>query len=126
VLTPNESEAERLTGIAVTDEASARQAAAALREAGARQVIVTLGTRGALVVGTDIDTLVPSHEVEAADSTAAGDAFNGGLAAAFGSGATLEDAVRQATMVGALSVTKMGAQPSLPSAEALRRFAETK
>ncbi len=124
VLTPNESEAERLTGIAVTDETSARQAAAALREAGARQVIVTLGTKGALAIGPDIDTLVPSYEVQAADSTAAGDAFNGGLAAALGSGDVLEDAVRQAAMVGALSVTKMGAQPSLPNAEELNQFAE--
>lgn len=123
VLTPNESEAERLTGIAVTDEATARQAAAALMSAGARQVIVTLGTKGALVVGPEIDTLVASHEVQAADSTAAGDAFNGGLAAALGSGDVLEDAVRQAAMVGALSVTKMGAQPSLPTAEELQQFA---
>ena len=124
VLTPNESEAERLTGIAVKDEATARQAAAKLREAGARQVIVTLGTKGALVIGPEIDTLVPSFEVEAADSTAAGDAFNGGLAAALGSGDTLEDAVRQAAMVGALSVTKMGAQPSLPTAEQFQQFAQ--
>ena len=124
VLTPNESEAERLTGIAVSDEASARQAAAALVEAGARQVIITLGTKGALVIGPELDTLVSSYEVQAADSTAAGDAFNGGLAAALGSGDILEDAVRQAAMVGALSVTKMGAQPSLPTAEELRQFAE--
>ncbi len=124
VLTPNESEAERLTGIAVSDEASARQAAAALVQAGARQVIITLGTKGALVIGPELDTLVSSYEVQAADSTAAGDAFNGGLAAALGSGDVLEDAVRQAAMVGALSVTKMGAQPSLPTAEELRQFAE--
>lgn len=124
VLTPNESEAERLTGIAVSDEASARQAAAALLESGARNVIITLGTKGALVVGPEMDTLIPSYEVQAADSTAAGDAFNGGLAAALGSGDTLEDAVRQAAMVGALSVTKMGAQPSLPTADELQQFAE--
>ncbi|NLS95710.1 MAG: ribokinase [Planctomycetaceae bacterium] len=124
VLTPNESEAERLTGIAVTDEASARQAAGKLLEAGARHVIITLGTKGALVQGPDLDALVPSFEVQAVDSTAAGDAFNGGLAAALASGDVLEDAVRQAAMVGALSVTKMGAQPSLPTAEELQTFAE--
>ncbi len=124
VLTPNESEAERLTGIAVTDEASARRAAARLLESGARQVIVTLGTKGALLVGPETDALIPSYEVQAVDSTAAGDAFNGGLAAALAAGDVLEDAVRQATMVGALSVTRMGAQPSLPTAEELRQFAE--
>ena len=124
VLTPNESEAERLTGVVVADEASARLAAAKLLDAGVRQVIITLGTKGALLVGPEIDTLVPSYKVQAVDSTAAGDAFNGGLAAALASGDILEDAVRQAAMVGALSVTKMGAQPSLPTVEELRLFAE--
>lgn len=124
VITPNESEAERLTGIAVSDEPSARLAAAGLIKAGARQVILTLGTKGALVVGPEGEVLVPSFEVEAADSTAAGDAFNGGLAAAIAAGKAFEDAVREAAMVGALSVTKMGAQPSLPTAEELGAFAE--
>lgn len=123
VLTPNESEAERLTGIPVSDEASARKAAAALRQAGARQVIITCGTKGALVSTAEMEALVPSFEVEAVDSTAAGDAFNGGLAAALAGGTPLVEAVRQAAMVGALSVTKMGAQPSLPTAEDVRAFA---
>ena len=87
-------------------------------------MIITLGTKGALVQAADLDALVPSFEVQAVDSTAAGDAFNGGLAAALASGDVLEDAVRQAAMVGALSVTKMGAQPSLPTAEELQTFAE--
>ena len=87
-------------------------------------MIVTLGTKGALLVGPETDALIPSYEVQAVDSTAAGDAFNGGLAAALAAGDVLEDAVRQATMVGALSVTRMGAQPSLPTAEELRQFAE--
>ncbi|MHB8899861.1 MAG: ribokinase [Thermoguttaceae bacterium] len=124
VLTPNESEAERLTGIAVTDEATARRAATLLLEAGVRHVIVTLGTKGALLVGPETDMLLPSYQVQAVDSTAAGDAFNGGLAAALAAGDILEDAARQASMVGALSVTKMGAQPSLPTLEELRQFAE--
>ncbi len=123
VLTPNESEAERLTGIPVSDEASARRAAAALRQAGARQVIITCGTKGALVSTAETEVLVPSFNVEAVDSTAAGDAFNGGLAAALAAGEPLVEAVRRAAMVGALSVTKMGAQPSLPTAEEVRAFA---
>jgi len=123
-LTPNESEAERLTGLAVADEASAREAAAKLLESGARHVIVTLGSQGALSAGPDGATMIPGYRVEARDSTAAGDAFNGGLAAALAGGLALEDAVRRANLVGALSVTRMGAQPSLPTDEQLRQFAE--
>ena len=123
-LTPNESEAERLTGIPVQDEASAREAAAKLLQSGARHVIVTLGSQGALSAGPDGATLIPGYQVEARDSTAAGDAFNGGLAAALAKGLSLQEAVRRANLVGALSVTRMGAQPSLPTEEELRRFAE--
>ncbi len=124
-LTPNESEAERLTGIAVSDEASARTAAAKLLEAGAENVIITLGAKGALVAGPQGTKWIASHAVDARDSTAAGDAFNGGLASALAAGLSLDDAVRQASLVGALSVTRLGAQPSLPNAEELRQFAET-
>ncbi|HIQ20576.1 MAG TPA: ribokinase [Planctomycetes bacterium] len=124
-LTPNESEAERLSGVRVADEGSARKAAEALLAAGARSVILTLGARGALVADGRRTFTVPSFPVEAADSTAAGDAFNGGLAVALGKGLPLEEAVRQANMVGALSVTRMGAQPSLPTEEELRAFAQS-
>jgi ribokinase len=124
-LTPNESEAERLTGIPVKDEASARAAAQQLLQSGARNVIITMGTRGALVAHAGQAAMIPGYKVEARDSTAAGDAFNGGLASALARGLPLEEAVRQASLVGALSVTKMGAQPSLPTEDELRRFAET-
>ena len=87
-------------------------------------MIVTLGAKGSLLAtGSDM-TVIASRPVEAADSTAAGDAFNGGLAAALAQGVPLADAVKQASLVGALSVTKMGAQPSLPTAKELRGFAE--
>jgi ribokinase len=121
-LTPNESEAERLTGIPVRDETSARQAAAQLRAAGVKYVIVTMGASGALVAGPDDTVLIPSERIEAVDTTAAGDAFNGGLAWALANGAPLKDAVRRACMVGALSATKLGAQPSLPTANELTDF----
>lgn len=123
-LTPNESEAQRLTGIEVSDEATARAAAANLLLAGAQNVIITLGPKGSLLAtGAGMD-FIASRQVEAHDSTAAGDAFNGGLAAALARGDSLSDAVQQASLVGALSVTKMGAQPSLPTATELRSFAE--
>jgi len=121
-LTPNESEAERLTGVAVKDETSAQAAARKLLEAGAKHVIVTLGAQGALVATREQTVLVPSCRVEAKDSTAAGDAFNGALAAALGEGVELPAAVRRACMAGALSATRMGAQPSLPTREQLDRF----
>ena len=113
-LTPNESEAERLTGTAVTDETSARTAAERLLGAGARHVIVTLGAKGALVAGEENAVLIPSQPVTAVDTTAAGDAFNGGLAWARGKGMPLETAVRWACLVGALSTTRLGASLLCP------------
>jgi ribokinase len=123
-LTPNESEAERLTGIPVRDEDSARAAAEKLLQTGARQVIVTLGAKGALLAGGEQTLMIPGYRVEALDSTAAGDAFNGGLGAALARGLSWEEAVREANLVGALSVTRLGAQPSLPTADEVRRFAD--
>lgn len=123
-LTPNETEAERLTGIAVRDESSARQVAARLLAAGARHVLVTLGAKGVLLADKDHAVLIPSERVEAVDTTAAGDAFNGGLAWALAGKTELEQAVRQACLVGALSATRLGAQPSLPTYDELALFTE--
>jgi ribokinase len=119
---PNETEAERLTGIPVRDEASARQAAARLLEGGVRHAIITMGAKGALWVERERSGFVPGHRVEAVDSTAAGDAFSGALACALARGLALDEAVRYAGLVGALSVTRLGAQPSLPTEEEVRRF----
>ena len=121
-LTPNELEAERLTGSRVVDEESARSAAEKLLAAGARYVIVTLGAKGALVAGAGPAQLIPSRAVDALDSTAAGDSFNGGLATALARGLELEEAVEEACLVGALSTMRLGAQPSLPTVEQLQRF----
>ncbi len=123
-LTPNESEAQRLTGIAVSDEPSARRAAEQLLAAGVRHVIVTLGPRGALLASGEGMLMIAGEPVEATDSTAAGDAFNGGLAWALGRGLALDTAVRQACWVGALSATRLGAQPSLPTNDELQEFAK--
>ena len=116
-LTPNETEAERLAGIPVHDEPSARQAAAKLLACGARCVIITMGGKGSLTAQADAAIWTPAPAVEARDSTAAGDAFNGGLAYAAAQGRPLDEAVRYASLVGALSVAKLGAQPSLPTAD---------
>ena len=124
-LTPNESEAQRLTGVAVDDESSARKAAEKLLATGVQNVIITLGVQGSLVATAQQAVLVPAPVVEARDSTAAGDAFNGALGVGIARGLPIEEAVREASLVGALSVTRMGAQPSLPTADEVSRFAES-
>ena len=82
---------------------------------GARNVIITLGIQGSLVATPNKMELIPAVPADAQDSTAAGDAFNGGLAAALAEGVSLDDAVRKASLVASLSVRRMGAQPSLPT-----------
>ncbi|MCS7237702.1 MAG: ribokinase [Thermoguttaceae bacterium] len=121
-LTPNESETEGLTGLSVGDESSAREAARVLRDRGVRHVIITLGPKGALVVGPEEARLVPAYQVQAVDTTAAGDAFSGALAAGLAKGMTLGEAVEYATRAAAISVTRMGAQPSLPTHAEVERF----
>lgn len=122
ILTPNESEAELLTGLAVKDEAGARQAAVALLAKGPTTVILTLGARGALVAEAGGAQLVPGFKVKPVDTTAAGDIFNGALAVALGEGKPLPEAVRFANAAAAISVTRMGAQPSAPKRTEIDRF----
>jgi ribokinase len=115
-LTPNESEAEALTGIAVTDPATAEVAARTLFLLGAGGVVVTLGAQGAMLVQGD--TALHLHAIDAgpvAETTGAGDAFNGGFAVALSEGRTPEDAVRFGIATAGISVTRPGTAPSMPS-----------
>jgi ribokinase len=124
-LKPNESEAERLTAVPVRDETSARQAADKLLADGVECAVITMGAKGALWVDRERSGFVSALRVEALDSTAAGDAFSGALACALGRGLALDEAVAYAGLAGALSVTRLGAQPSLPTEQEMQRFAAT-
>jgi ribokinase len=114
ILTPNETEAELLTGIKVSDDASCAKAADVLLRKGVKTVIITLGSRGSYVATAKSKELVPGFKVKPVDTTAAGDTFNGALAVALAEGKSMNDAVRFANAAGAISVTRMGAQPSAP------------
>jgi ribokinase len=122
ILTPNETEAELLTGIKVDSEAAAARAAAKLRSRGVRTVIVTLGARGAFVAGADGERMVRGFKAKAVDTTAAGDVFNGALAVALAEGRGLIEAVRFANAAAAISVTRFGAQPSAPTRKQIARL----
>lgn len=114
VITPNETEAEMISGIHIVDGASAEAAARKIASMGVPNVIVTLGTRGALVFdGTDCE-IVPACKVQAVDTTATGDVFNGALVVALAEGRSLTEAARFACKASAISVTRVGAQSSVP------------
>jgi ribokinase len=114
VLTPNETEAELLTGIQVYDTSSARMAAEYLSAKGIQHVIVTMGGTGAYVVSGSISTMIPGIQVKAVDTTAAGDIFTGAIAVGLSEGKDIITAVNFANRAAAISVTRMGAQASAP------------
>ncbi len=112
--TPNETEAEALTGIKISDIPSAGKAAAALQARGVGNVIITLGETGAFVKSEKFSGLIPGVKVNPVDTTAAGDVFNGALAVALSEGKELYEAVVFANKAASISVTRMGAQASAP------------
>jgi ribokinase len=122
ILTPNESEAEMLTGIRQSGIAAAEKAALKLRRRGVQTVIVTLGALGAFVASDAGTAFVRGFKVKAVDTTAAGDTFNGALAVALTEGQPLEKAVQFANAAAAISVTRVGAQASAPTRKAIDAF----
>ena len=114
MITPNEIEAELLSGIKVTDQKSARQAAEVLRSKGVANVIITMGSKGAYVLSEVLDELVPAIPAEVVDTTAAGDTFNGALVVALNEGKDLRTAVAFANRAAAHAVGILGAQASAP------------
>lgn len=122
LVTPNEVEAEELTGVPVVDLESAKKAAAYFYEKGVKQVIITLGSRGVFVSADGRAEIIPAFRVEAVDTTGAGDAFNGGLLAALSEGKDIWEAVRFASALAALSVKKLGTTPSMPTRAEIDAF----
>lgn len=123
-LVANETETHLLTGVEVSDPITAGDAGRALLDVGIPVVIITMGANGALLVTREQTTHVPAREVKVVDTTAAGDAFIGGLSAALLKGFDLPEAVRYATCAGTLATTVLGAQTSLPSAAQVQAFYE--
>jgi ribokinase len=122
VLTPNETEAEMLSGLPVQDDRSAALAARALLQSGAAAVALTLGRRGALLADGAGFRRVPAYPVAVVDATAAGDAFCAGLAFQIAQGQTLETAARFANAVGGLACMVLGAEPAMPRAQVVADF----
>ncbi len=122
LLTPNETEAELLTGVRVTSDVTAAKAAEHLLARGVHAVVLTLGARGVLLATSEGQRRIPGFRVKAVDTTAAGDVFNGALAVALAEGRPLPAAARFACAAAAISVTRVGAQPSAPTRREIDRF----
>ncbi|AMG29299.1 ribokinase [Grimontia hollisae] len=122
IITPNETEAEVLTGVKVDDDASARAAADVLHGKGIDTVMITLGAKGVYVSQNGEGHIVPGFRVEATDTTAAGDTFNGAFVTGLMESMPLESAIKFAHAAAAISVTRFGAQTSIPTREEVDAF----
>ena len=122
LLVPNEVETEFLSKVTVADDDGARLAAQVLFDKSISTVVLTLGSRGALLLTSQQSKLMPAYNVKVVDTTAAGDAFCGALATSLARGEKIEDAVAFANATGALAVTVLGAAPSMPTTEQVRAF----
>lgn len=114
IITPNNGEAEILSGIKVYDWESAKQAAEVIHSKGANIVVITLGSKGALVLEDGVFHEVKATKVDAIDTTAAGDTFSGALSLGISQGQSVVEAVKFAAKASAITVTRMGAQSSIP------------
>ena len=122
LVTPNEVEAELMTGVHVEDLESAKKAAEVFRAKGVANVLITLGGMGVFVSSEGREEIIPAYHVDAIDTTGAGDAFNGGLLAALSEGKPLWEAAAFANALAALSVQKLGTTPSMPTRAEIDAF----
>jgi len=121
----NETEAEFLTGLPVETDSQIREASKALLKKGPQNIVITLGAKGAYVKNSERDEFLPAFKVEAVDTTAAGDVYCGNLAVALVEGRSIFEAVRFASAASAISVTRLGAQPSAPKLTETIEFLKT-
>ena len=124
IITPNETEAEILTGVAVTDEQSAVKAASVFHYKGIETVMITLGAKGVFVSRKGKSRIIKGFCVQAIDTTAAGDTFNGGFVTALLEEKAFDEAIRFGQAAAAISVTKKGAQSSIPTRQETLEFLE--
>ncbi|MEL7034191.1 MAG: ribokinase [Cyanobacteria bacterium J06592_8] len=122
IITPNETETKQLTGFDLSLEENWIKAADFFRHRGVKTVILKLGARGVFCMDSSGSFQAEAFPVQAIDTVAAGDAFNGAMAAAFEEGLSLKEAIVWGTTAGALATTKLGAQPSLPDRETFDAF----
>ncbi|WP_418114347.1 ribokinase [Vibrio scophthalmi] len=122
VITPNETEAEVLTGITVQCDTSAQQAADALHQKGIATVMITLGAKGVWLSQHGVGQLIEGFKVQATDTTAAGDTFNGAFVTGLLEEMSIESAIKFAHAAAAISVTRFGAQTSIPHREEVEVF----
>ena len=122
LITPNQTEAELLTGVSADDVEGAEKAAEELCRLGVKKVVITMGGDGAMLYEDGKAENIPAHKVNAVDTTAAGDVYNGAMCAALAEGMSLREALRFATKASAISVSRVGAQPSIPSREEVDNF----
>ena len=119
IIIPNETETETLTGLPTKTESDVLIAGRNLLSKGVETVILTLGDRGSLLLNEDGEKLIPAFDVSVVDTTAAGDSFCGVLAASLANGKSINLSMEIANAAGALAVTKLGAEPSLPQRDAI-------
>ena len=122
LITPNEVEAEILTGIPVDSKENADKAADWFFEKGVENVLITLGGRGVYIATNEKREIIPAYHVEAIDTTGAGDAFNGGLVAALAEGKNLWEAAAFANALAAIAVQRLGTTPAMPTREEIEQF----
>ena len=122
ILSPNAHEAATLVGYSIEDEADVEQAARELLAAGPQAVVLKLGSRGAMILSEKQEATLPAFPVEVVDTTGAGDAFSGTLSVAIADGLSLEEAVWRANAAGALTVTRLGTMPVMPTRQEVDAF----
>ena len=121
ILTPNEVEASIISGVNVSTPEDAREAARVLMDKGTKSIVITMGSQGVFATTGEEERFIPSVDVEAIDATGAGDAFSGALATAIAEGKGFFEAVEFANTAAALSVTKIGTAPAMPSRDEIDR-----